>query len=105
MALADDAQPPVAPSLEAVEPCEPFEEGDGPWPEWRPATTYTMLTIGLEEQPPTATVMWRHMVLPQVAAAVVSYVPTAIEYVDDVDLPLPTAGFAERIEELIASRN
>lgn len=37
------------------------------------------------------------------AAAVVGYVPTAIEYVDDVDLPLPTAGFAERIEELTAS--
>ncbi len=38
----------------------------------------------------------------EAAAAVVGYVPTAIEYVDEVDLPLPTAGFAERIEELTA---
>ncbi|WP_261801271.1 hypothetical protein [Streptomyces buecherae] len=33
--------------------------------------------------------MCRHMVLPQVAAAVVSYLPTAIEYVDDVDSLCP----------------
>ncbi|MFI7337877.1 hypothetical protein ACIBUY_08020 [Streptomyces sp. NPDC050085] len=42
----------------------------------------------------------RRAPLPQAAEAVVGYVPTAIEYVDAVDLPLPTAGFAERIEEL-----
>ncbi|MFH9871617.1 hypothetical protein ACH4NT_36770 [Streptomyces lydicus] len=64
--------------------------------------TWTRMAIGLEDSPPTATVTWKHMVLPQAAAAVVSYVPTAIEYVDDVELPLPTAGFAERIEELTA---
>ncbi|MCE0444821.1 hypothetical protein LT493_04545 [Streptomyces tricolor] len=71
---------------------------DIPWS----SSTWTMLAIGLEDGPPTATVTWKHMVLPQAAAAVVRYVPTAIEYVDDVDLPLPTAGFAERIEELTA---
>ncbi len=32
--------------------------------------------------------------------AVVCYVTNAVEYVDEVDLPLPTPGFAERIEEL-----
>ncbi|MEU4212739.1 hypothetical protein AB0F13_22545 [Streptomyces sp. NPDC026206] len=37
---------------------------------------------------------------PAAAAAVVGYVPTAVEYVEEVDLPLPTDGFAERIEEL-----
>ncbi|MEU0663791.1 hypothetical protein [Streptomyces lavendulocolor] len=69
---------------------------------WAASRTYTMLAIGLEDGPPTATVTWQHMVLPRAAAAVVRYVPTAIEYVDDVDLPLPTDGFAERIEELTA---
>lgn len=97
---------PNTPAVPAPEdsgrPAEPGGEDDGLWPACPQAPTYTMLTIGLNEHPPTATVIWRHMALPQVAAAVVSYVPTAIEYVDDVDLPLPTAGFAERIEELIA---
>ncbi|MFF2847382.1 hypothetical protein ACFVT5_13700 [Streptomyces sp. NPDC058001] len=60
------------------------------------------MVIGLEDSPPTATVTWKHVVLPQAAAAAVSYVPTAIEYVDDVELPLPTAGFAQRIGELTA---
>ncbi|MFJ6574186.1 hypothetical protein ACIQNU_43025 [Streptomyces sp. NPDC091292] len=69
---------------------------DIPWT----STTWTRMVIGLEDDPPTATVTWKHVVLPQAAAAVVSYVPTAIEYVDDVELPLPTAGFAERIGEL-----
>ncbi|WP_327706974.1 hypothetical protein OG530_40085 [Streptomyces decoyicus] len=32
-----------------------------------------------QDSPPTATVTWKHMVLPQAAAAVVSYMPTAIE--------------------------
>ncbi|MFD8384993.1 hypothetical protein ACFV2X_41840 [Streptomyces sp. NPDC059679] len=59
---------------------------------------------GLEDvvplvQEPTATV--RMAVLPE---AVVWYVPTVIEYVDGVDLPLPTDGFAQRIEELAAAR-
>ncbi|OYP10431.1 hypothetical protein CFC35_40115 [Streptomyces sp. FBKL.4005] len=75
-----------------------LHESDIPWS----SSTWTMLAIGLEDGPPTATATWKHMVLPQAAAAVVRYVPTAIEYVDDVDLPLPTAGFAERIEELTA---
>ncbi|MGW5442735.1 hypothetical protein [Streptomyces asiaticus] len=56
------------------------------------------MDLGLEGQEPTATV--RMTVLPEAAEAVVRYVPTAIEYVDDVDLPLPTDGFAEHIEEL-----
>ncbi len=41
-----------------------------------------------------------HRLPPDAAAAVVGYVPGAVEYVDEVDLPLPRAGFAERIEEL-----
>ncbi|MFJ1847417.1 hypothetical protein [Streptomyces sp. NPDC088146] len=77
----------------------PGMAGEGlPWS----SSTWTQMVIGLEDRPPTATVWWKHVVLPQAAAAVVSYVPTAIEYVDDVELPLPTAGFAERIEELTA---
>ncbi|MEU5610556.1 hypothetical protein AB0H03_17780 [Streptomyces sparsogenes] len=59
------------------------------------------MDLGLEGQEPTATV--RMAVLPEAAEAVVQYVPTAIEYVDDVDLPLPTDGFAEHIEELAAA--
>ncbi|MEU7045069.1 hypothetical protein AB0A77_28990 [Streptomyces varsoviensis] len=37
---------------------------------------------------------------PTATEAVVCYVTNAVEYVDEVDLPLPTPGFAERIEEL-----
>ncbi|MET8012850.1 hypothetical protein ABZU86_13610 [Streptomyces sp. NPDC005271] len=59
------------------------------------------MDLGVEGQEPTATV--RLTVLPEAAEAVVRYVPTAIEYVDDVDLPLPTAGFAAHIEELAAA--
>ncbi|MFJ4689681.1 hypothetical protein [Streptomyces sp. NPDC088789] len=79
-----------------------------PWPDWddcpSSAAGWTLLTIGMEDRPPTATVTLKQIVLPEAAAAVVSYVPTAIEYVDDVDLFLPTDGFAERIEELTASQ-
>ncbi|MFF8903228.1 hypothetical protein ACF082_37865 [Streptomyces lydicus] len=82
---------------EVPEPAGTGREGI-PWS----SDTWTRMAIGLEDSPPTATVMWKPMVLPQAAAAVVSYVPTAIEYVDDVELPLPAAGFAERIEELTA---
>lgn len=35
-----------------------------------------------------------------VPAAVVGYVTRAVEYVEELELPLPTDGFAERIEEL-----
>ncbi|MER8159960.1 hypothetical protein [Streptomyces sp. NPDC094472] len=59
------------------------------------------LDLGREGQEPTATV--RMAVLPEAAEAVVRYVPTAIEYVDGVELPLPTDGFAEHIEELAAA--
>ncbi|GAB7035500.1 hypothetical protein AB0G35_24895 [Streptomyces sp. NPDC021749] len=37
------------------------------------------------------------------ANAVIAYVPDALGFVDDVDLPLPEADFATRIEELTAS--
>ncbi|MGX1854408.1 hypothetical protein OIU91_00285 [Streptomyces sp. NBC_01456] len=37
------------------------------------------------------------------ANAVIAYVPDALGFVDDVDLPLPEADFASRIEELTAS--
>ncbi|MFE7114571.1 hypothetical protein ACFU99_04005 [Streptomyces sp. NPDC057654] len=37
---------------------------------------------------------------PTATEAVVCYVTNAVEYVEEVDLPLPTPGFAERIEEL-----
>ncbi|MFD5386970.1 hypothetical protein ACFWMG_18885, partial [Streptomyces sp. NPDC127074] len=50
------------------------------------------LDLGREGQEPTATV--RMAVLPEAVEAVVRYVPTAIEYVDGVELPLPTDGFA-----------
>lgn len=36
------------------------------------------------------------------AAAVLRYVPEAVHYVDEFELPLPDADFAERIEELTA---
>ncbi|MEV5127203.1 hypothetical protein AB0K49_31100 [Streptomyces decoyicus] len=87
----------VGPAPKVPQPEGTVAEGD-PWS----SATWTRMAIGLQDSPPTATVTWKHMVLPQAAAAVVSYVPTAIEYVDDVELPLPTAGFAERIEELTA---
>lgn len=37
------------------------------------------------------------------ANAVIAYVPDALGFVDDVDLPLPDADFATRIEELTSS--
>jgi hypothetical protein len=37
------------------------------------------------------------------ASAVLHYVPGAVQYVDEIELPLPAADFAERIEELTAS--
>ena len=37
------------------------------------------------------------------ATAVVHYVPGAVAYVDECELPLPEAGFARRIEELTAT--
>ncbi|TBO60211.1 hypothetical protein EYS09_07885 [Streptomyces kasugaensis] len=37
------------------------------------------------------------------ATAVIAYVPDALGFVDDVELPLPDADFATRIEELTAS--
>jgi hypothetical protein len=36
------------------------------------------------------------------ATAVLRYVPDAVHFVDEIELPLPAADFAERIEELIA---
>ncbi|MEU2872802.1 hypothetical protein ABZ769_26930 [Streptomyces olivoreticuli] len=38
------------------------------------------------------------------ATAVIAYVPDAVGYVEEVDLPLPAPDFAERIEELTATR-
>lgn len=37
------------------------------------------------------------------AAAVIHYVPEAVQFVDEIELPLPAADFAERIEELTAT--
>ncbi|ONK12706.1 hypothetical protein [Streptomyces sp. MP131-18] len=37
------------------------------------------------------------------AAAVVHYVPDAVQFVDEIELPLPAADFAQRIEELTAT--
>lgn len=45
----------------------------------------------------------RSTTLPRATEAIVGYVLTAIEYVDEVELPLPTPGFARRIEELTAT--
>ncbi|TVL88493.1 hypothetical protein [Streptomyces sp. SAJ15] len=64
--------------------------------------TMHYMELGMEGKEPTATV--RVTMLPEAAEAVVRYVPTAIEYLDDVDLPMPTDGFAERIEQLAATR-
>ncbi|MDT0342036.1 hypothetical protein [Streptomyces litchfieldiae] len=41
--------------------------------------------------------------LTEVAAAVVHYVPDAVQFVDEIELPLPAADFAKRIEELTAA--
>ncbi|AGP51658.1 hypothetical protein M271_00085 [Streptomyces rapamycinicus NRRL 5491] len=57
--------------------------------------------LGPESQ--EATTMVRMIVLPEVAKAAVCYVPIAIEYIDDVDLPLSMGGFAEHIEEFAAA--
>jgi hypothetical protein len=38
----------------------------------------------------------------QTATAVVGYVKDAVQFVEDVDLPLPADGFAQRIEEMTA---
>lgn len=37
------------------------------------------------------------------ATAVIHYVPEAVNFVDEIELPLPEAGFAQRIEELTAT--
>nr|WSX75761.1 hypothetical protein OH826_19030 [Streptomyces sp. NBC_00899] len=45
----------------------------------------------------------RHKPVPRAAQAVVVYVKDAVDFVDDdVDLPLPADGFAQRIEEMTA---
>lgn len=45
----------------------------------------------------------RHKDVPHAAQAVVVYVKNAVDFVDDdVDLPLPADGFAQRIEEMTA---
>ncbi|RBM05662.1 hypothetical protein [Streptomyces sp. PT12] len=41
--------------------------------------------------------------LTDAAAAVVHYVPSAVHFVDEVELPLPVADFVQRIEELTAT--
>ncbi|WP_049579286.1 hypothetical protein [Streptomyces sp. SBT349] len=41
--------------------------------------------------------------LTEAAAAVVHYVPDAVHFVDEVELPLPVADFVQRIEELTAT--
>ncbi|WP_326598169.1 hypothetical protein [Streptomyces sp. NBC_01803] len=41
--------------------------------------------------------------LTEAAAAVVHYVPDAVQFVDEIELPLPAADFVERIEELTAA--
>ncbi|GAA1928260.1 hypothetical protein GCM10009716_40120 [Streptomyces sodiiphilus] len=46
----------------------------------------------------------RRPCLTAAAEAVVHYVPGAVQYVDEIELPLPEADFAERIEELAAGR-
>lgn len=43
----------------------------------------------------------RHKAVPRAAQAVVVYVKDAVDFVDDdVDLPLPADGFAQRTEEM-----
>jgi hypothetical protein len=44
----------------------------------------------------------RHRAVPDAANAVVVYVKTAMQDVEDIDLPLPPDGFARRIEEITA---
>ncbi|WP_059010321.1 hypothetical protein [Streptomyces specialis] len=41
--------------------------------------------------------------LTEAAAAVVHYVPDAVQFVDEIELPLPAADFVKRIEELTAT--
>ncbi|MEU5274208.1 hypothetical protein AB0G77_38165 [Streptomyces hygroscopicus] len=41
--------------------------------------------------------------LPATTTAVIDYVPGALDFVDEVDLPLPETDFRERIEELITT--
>ncbi|MGK5532743.1 collagen-like triple helix repeat-containing protein [Streptomyces sp. URMC 129] len=41
--------------------------------------------------------------LTEAAAAVVHYVPDAVQFVDELELPLPAADFVKRIEELTAT--
>lgn len=60
------------------------------------------LVFGPEGKPPTATVLMRRTLLTEAAEAIVSYVPTAIEYDDALDLPLPTEDFAQHVEALAA---
>lgn len=42
---------------------------------------------------------WR---VPAATTAVIDYVPGAVRFVDEIELPLPTPDFAQRIEELTA---
>ncbi|UCM89196.1 hypothetical protein [Streptomyces marincola] len=44
-----------------------------------------------------------HDCLTDAAVAVVHYVPEAVRFVDEIELPLPVDDFAERIEELTAT--
>ncbi|SOD63677.1 hypothetical protein SAMN06297387_11232 [Streptomyces zhaozhouensis] len=41
--------------------------------------------------------------LTEAASAVIHYLPDAVHFVDEIELPLPAADFAERIEELTAA--
>ncbi|MDT0267185.1 hypothetical protein RM844_12890 [Streptomyces sp. DSM 44915] len=41
--------------------------------------------------------------LTEAAAAVIHYLPDAVQFVDEIELPLPTPDFARRIEELTAT--
>ncbi|KAB8163419.1 hypothetical protein FH609_021770 [Streptomyces sp. 3MP-14] len=41
--------------------------------------------------------------LTEAASAVIHYLPDAVQFVDEIELPLPTADFAQRIEELTAT--
>jgi hypothetical protein len=44
-----------------------------------------------------------HCCLTDVASAVLRYVPDAVHFVDEIELPLPAVDFAQRIEELTTS--
>lgn len=41
--------------------------------------------------------------LTEAASAVIHYLPDAVQFVDEIELPLPTADFAQKIEELTAT--